>query len=214
MWNLGCRKIDEYIFWQVVRFPWRILSFQDSLSSGVSESTVTIAKPLKWALATRHPWLSPRLSTPGSPIQDRADHNTRYVVTSHDGEMMSITVYSQAGIENCHRRNCNPSIRERWLEKLSGLLGFVKFCRFCSCFPETDDECGKLKLMKGLSTCWQLCSHLAPPRNRFRRQTLCENQGKVRRQKKEPILWQISTFMVDSTRRRLSRGGFEVGDEW
>ena len=155
---------------------------------------MTIAEPLKWALATRHPWLSPRLSTPGSPIQDRGDHNTRYVVTSHIGEMMSITVYSQAGIENCHRRNCNPSLRERWLEKLSGLLGFVKFCRFCSCFPETDDECGKLKLMKGLSTCWQLCSHLAPRRNRFRRQTLCENQGKVRRQKKEPILWQISTF--------------------
>ena len=45
-----------------------------------------------------------------------------------------------------------------------------------------------------LSTCWQLCSHLAPPRNRFRRQTLCENQGKVRQQRKEPILWQISTF--------------------
>ena len=107
---------------------------------------------------------------------------------------MSITVYSKAGKENCHRRNCNPSLRERWLEKLSGLLGFVKFCRFCSCFPETDDECGKLKLMKGLSTCWQLCSHLAPPRNRFRRQTLCENQGKVRQQRKEPILWQISTF--------------------
>ena len=62
--------------------------------------------------------------------------------------MMSITVYLQAGKENCHRRNCNPSIRERLLEKLSGLLGFVKFCRFCSCFPETDDECGKLKLMK------------------------------------------------------------------
>ena len=86
MWNLGCRKIDEYIFWQVVRFPWRILSFQDSLSSGVSESTVTIAKPLKWALARRHPWLSPRLSTPGSPIQDRGDHNTRLVVTSHRGD--------------------------------------------------------------------------------------------------------------------------------
>ena len=149
MWNLGCRKIDEHIFWQVVRFPWRILSFQDSLSSGVSESTVTIAKPLKWALASRHPWLSPRLSTPGSHIQDRGDHNTRYVVTSHIGEMMSITVYSQLSRQrNCHRPNCNPSLRERWLEKLSGLLGFVKFCRFCSCFPETDDECRKLKLMK------------------------------------------------------------------